>query len=530
MKIQSQHLLKPITIAGLVMSNQVFISSTQKPAQRPNILFIAVDDLKPELGCYGNSLIKTPNIDRLAARGTVFMKNYCQQAVSGPTRASLMTGKRPDYTKVWDLKTKMRDINPDILSIPQYFMQQGYITAGIGKIYDYRCIDDKMDEPSWSLPYYDIPSQYYFNNQKTILGYYQNPETRNSAQKYIDEAVARGLNPNEARQYAVKNVRPSSECMDLPDNAYNDGAMADRAKEILTSLTKENKPFFFAVGFARPHLPFVAPRKYWDLYDRNEMPLAQFTEHAKNSPEMAYHNSGELREYTDIPPLTSFSDIKSNHIRLPEEKQKELIHGYYASVSYIDAQIGKIIKLLDSLRLSENTIIVLWGDHGWHLGDHDLWCKHTNFEQAARAPLLISDPDIKPGVTQSLSEFVDIFPTLCDLAGLTTPEGLDGKSLVPLMKNTDLSVKEYAVSQYPRGDKMGYSIRTGQYRLTWWMEDGFRSYLPFKNELIMEKELYDYEKDPLETINVANDKKYNNILREVDKMMVQFFASHYLSN
>ena len=525
MKFSSKRFLRPITLAGLAMSSTMPFCNAQVPLQKPNILFIAVDDLKPELGCYGNKLIKTPNIDRIAARGTVFMQNYCQQAVSGPTRASLMTGKRPDYTKVWDLQTKMRDINPDILSIPQYFAKNGYVTAGIGKIFDYRCVDNDMDKPSWSVPYYDVPSRYYFNNQPTILGYYQDAETRALAQKYMEEATAKGLKAQEAREYVVKFVRPSVECMDLPDNAYNDGAMTDRVKEILAGLSGEKQPFFLAVGFARPHLPFVAPEKYWDLYKLDEMPLAQFREHAKNSPELAYHNSGELRTYTDIPSLASFTDVKLNHIGLPVEKQKELIHGYYASVSYVDAQVGKILNALDSLGLTENTIIILWGDHGWHLGDHDLWCKHTNFEQAARAPLLISAPGIIPGKTKSVSEFVDIFPTLCDLSGLKTPDALDGTSLVPVMKNPGSSVKEFAVSQYPHAGKMGYSIRTSQYRLTWWMQNGFRSDSHFTNDLIVERELYDYKKDPLETVNVVNDKKYKEIAEELGKTMAGFFES-----
>ncbi len=497
----------------------------QSPAGSPNILFIAADDLKPILGCYGDPLIKTPNIDRLAARGTVFLQNYCQQAVCGPTRASLMTGKRPDYTKVWDLKTKMRDINPEILTLPQYLAQQGYVTAGIGKLYDPRCIDNARDQdkPSWSLPYFDIPEQSYFKNQPPVLGYYQDPATRTSVQKHEAEARAKGLKQKQARDYVADLVKPSVENMDLPDNAYKDGAMADRAVEILGRLAKDRKRFFLAVGFARPHLPFVAPKKYWDLYRRDEVPLAKFQEHARNSPELAYHNSGELRAYTDIPALASFTDIKMNGIRLPIEKQRELIHGYYAAVSYVDAQVGKLLDALATQGVSQNTIVVLWGDHGWHLGDHDLWCKHTNFEQAARAPLLISAPGLAAGKTRSLSEFVDIFPTLCDLAGVKIPQGLDGRSLVPLMKNPAAEVKDYAVSQYPHEGKMGYSIRTARYRLTWWMANGFRSNRPFTKGAIVAKELYDYEQDPLETVNVVADRQYEVATAALEEKMATFF-------
>ena len=509
----------PIKNVNLVLisllSMPAFAQESRPKQTRPNILFIAVDDMKPVLGCYGDQFAKTPNIDRLAKRATVFMSNYCQQAVSGPTRASLMTGKRPDYTQVWDLQTRMRDINPSILAMPQYFAQQGYETAGIGKIYDSRCVDNAADKPSWSIPFYNVPYPF--------MWYYQNQQTLKEGQKYYQEALAKGMNDKDARAYAYKFIFLSTECIDVPDDVYHDGKVANRSREILTGLAKDKKPFFFATGFNLPHLPFCCPKKYWDLYKREEVPLAKFQEHAKNSPELAYTNSGELRTYTDIPPLASFTDLKVNRIGLPVEKQRELIHGYYACTSYIDAQVGKLLKTLDSLGLSDNTIIVLWGDHGWHLGDHDLWNKHTNFENAARAPLLISAPGIPAGKATSISEFVDIFPTLCDLSGLQIPEKLDGKSLVPMMKDHNATVKDYAVSQYPHQGKMGYSIRTKSYRLTWWMKNGFVSTKPFSKDLIVAKELYDYDKDPLETINVVDEKAYTTINKDLESKMISYF-------
>jgi arylsulfatase A-like enzyme len=502
------------------------LRAENKKNQKPNILFIAVDDLKPELGCYGNSLIKTPNIDRLAQKGTVFLLNYCQQAVCAPTRASLMTGKRPDYTKVWDLKTQMRDMNPDILTLPQYLIEKGYKTLGIGKIYDFRSVDKYQDKPSWSVPYLTIEGKYYYKGQTPVLNYYQLSETREQVEEYLALAKRMGLEGSKAIPFAQQYIKPSIECADVPDNAYADGAMTNKVIEVLNSLSKEEKPFFFAVGFQRPHLPFVSPKKYWNMYKRDEMPLASFQEHAKNSLELAYHNSGELRSYTDIPPLASFTDVKVNRIGLPAEKQRELIHGYYAAVSYIDAQIGRILDKLNSLGLSDNTIIVLWGDHGWHLGDHDLWCKHSNFENATRAPLLISSPGIDAGETTSPSEFIDIFPTLCDLIGIPEPDDIDGKNLVPLMKKPEASVKEFSVSQFPRGNKvMGYSIRTKQYRLTYWMKNDYRSNQPFSPDLVTAKELYDYYKDPLETANVVNDKDYKDISDDLQDRIIAFFKS-----
>jgi len=520
-------LLKYLAVS-LTLCISISTTQAQTKAKPQNVLFIAVDDLKPVLGCYGDKLIKTPNIDNLAAKGTVFMQNYCQQAVCGPTRASLMTGKRPDYTKVWDLKTKMRDINPNILTIPQYFAQQGYSTSAIGKIYDPRCVDNKkdLDKPSWTVPYYKVDDRYFYKGQSPVLYYYQSDEAKRLSEKLKVVAMASGKKPGDINESSeAAQYKPSIECLDLPDNAYNDGAQTDKVLELLTDLSKNTQPFFFAVGFARPHLPFVSPKKYWDLYKREEMPLAKFQEHAKNSPELAYTNSGELRAYTDIPPLASFTDMKDNHIGLDKSKQKELIHGYYASVSYIDAQIGRILAKLDELGMRENTIIVLWGDHGWHLGDHDLWCKHTNFENAAKAPLIISSPKFNTGKTSSPTEFVDIFPTLCDLAGLEMPKNLDGKSLTPLMLNPAAKVKDYSVSQYPHEGKMGYSIRTSKYRMTWWMEKGFRSNNSFNSNMILEKELYDYEKDPLETVNMIDEKPYKQISKDLDKKMLDYFES-----
>lgn len=504
----------------------------------PNVLFIAVDDLKPVLGCYGDKLVKTPNIDKLAKRGTVFMQNYCQQAVSGPTRASLMTGMRPDYTGIWDLKTKMRDVNPEILSLPQYFISKGYQTAGIGKIYDPRCVDEELDKPSWSIPYFKNSDQYISLITGKPESGYQIPATKVLAKKYREEGQAKGLKGKDLNDYIGKYIKPSVECADVPDNAYNDGANALYAKELLAKFSKSGKPFFFAVGFSKPHLPFVAPKKYWDLYKRDEMPLAPFQKKALNGPEIGYHTAAELYAYSDIPEISSFSDQKVG-LEIPVAKQKELIHGYYAATSYTDAQIGILMNALDSLGLSKNTIIVLWGDHGWHLGDHNLWCKHTNFEQATHAPLLIASPAIKPSITKSQSEFIDIFPTLCDLAGLTIPSHLDGKSLVPVMKDPKAAVKEFSISQYPRpqnklesgrlgwsdGEFMGYSLRTGQYRYTVWLKDTFRTRKTFSNDLVVATELYDYVKDPNETVNVVNDPGYIGVTKELNGKMIEFFRS-----
>lgn len=524
---------------SLLISSCFSLSLLAQERTKPNILFIAVDDLKPVLGCYGDTQVKTPNIDRLASQGTIFMSNYVQQAVCGPTRASLMTGKRPDYTQVWDLKTRMRDINPTILSLPQYLIQQGYSTQGIGKVYDSRCVDKDFDKPSWSVPYYKVSNKYYGVYGEPAEGRYQLPETKVLAEKYIQEALASGKTKEEANDYVQTKIKPSVEMADVPDYAYTDGANVLKAIDILKQLKNSTQPFFLAVGLSKPHLPFVAPKKYWDLYKREEMPLAPFQDETKNAVAVAYHNAGELRGYTDIPPLVSFTDQKPYGVTLPPDKQRELIHGYYAATSYMDANVGKLMQALDSLGLSTNTIIVLWGDHGWHLGDHNLWCKHTNFEQATRAPLIIAAPGVAPSVTRSLTEHIDIFPTLCELAGVEVPQTLDGKSLVPLMKNPSQKIKEFSVSQYPRSsataenerlgyadpNAMGYSIRTPQYRYTMWMANGFRSTMPFDKKLVLGIELYDYKNDPLETVNVAAEKKYAAVAAEMNTKLLSFFKS-----
>jgi len=521
----------------VVISNAII--AQRKPTSKPNILFIAVDDLKPLLGCYGNTMVKTPNIDRLAKMATVFNKNYCQQAICGPTRASLMTGSRPDATKIWNLTTQMRDVNPDILTLPQYLISQGYTTSGIGKIYHPSSAIKGVDPVSWSIPYLkskqsDFPAEI----GEPANGQYQLPETK---AKMTPDIIAERKQQNKdlaANDENPKSIKgPSTECIDVPDNAYQDGVNALLAKDQIIALSKSDKPFFMAVGFSKPHLPFVAPKKYWDLYKREDMPIASFQEHSKNGPLIAYHQSGELRNYLDIPEFTTLP-ADSLRIGLQLEKQRELIHGYHAAISYMDAQVGILLNTLESLGTLDNTIIVLWGDHGWHLGDHDLWHKHTNFEEATRAPLIIAGPGIKSGKTNSLTEFVDVFPTICDLAGVAIPKNLDGKSLKPLMLNNKAKGKEYAISQYPRKLKkaemaklgytdakmMGYSLRTDQYRYTIWMNN-FNSKEAFNESQVYASEMYDYVKDPLEKVNVVNDKNYTSISASLKSKMVAFFKS-----
>lgn len=497
------------TVPVVTLSLLPGISFGSQPREGRNILFIAVDDLKPLLGAYGDPRAVTPNIDRLARRGTLFTHAYCQQAVSGPSRASLLTGLCPDRTGVWDLKTLIRSVHPDATTLPQHLRNNGYETYGIGKIYDPRSVDKMQDQASWSLPYASFEAYYNPEYDQPLYSYYQLPETRESMIRLEKELLAQGLKPAAARNAVLEKIKPSTECVDLPDDAYPDGAIANGAVEFIEHCDK-SKRYFWAVGFKRPHLPFCAPKKYWDLYDRAEIPLATFRRKAQDSPQLAYHNCGELVSYTDIPALITFSDI--DNAILDDDKARELIHGYYAAVSYVDAQVGRLLDALERSGQLDNTVIVFWGDHGWHLGDHGLWNKHTNFEQATHAPLIICDPSLEPSTVTTPVEFLDIFPTLCEAVSIAAPEHLDGKSLLGLMRGAEPSANTYAASQFPRGKVMGYTLRNERYRYTVWVDWKNRTTDP---ETIVAEELYDYKKDPDETRNLVKDKSYAAALQQM---------------
>lgn len=423
-------------------------------AAPPNVLLICVDDLKPTLGCYGDLLVQTPNIDRLAADGVLFERAYCNQAVCAPSRNSLLTGLRPQSLGIYDLATFFRRAAPDAVTLPQFFKQHGYRTAGMGKIYHVGH-GNKNDKRSWSEPFVNTPGMIY----------------RMSLAKSSDGR--RG---------------PAFEAADVPDSEYTAGQLGDLAVERLQKLSSESEhTFLLAVGFHRPHLPFNSPKKYWDLYDRSDFALPERRTPPDGAPSYAPTNWGELRKYGNIPQQGQMSD----------ELQLELIHGYYAAVSYVDAQVGRILDTLHDTGFDENTIIILWGDHGWHLGDHGQWCKHTNYEQATRIPLIIAGPGVNTGVAaDSLVETVDIYPTLCEVAGLPVPEGIDGQSFKSVLEDPSTVVRESAVQVYPRGKRIGQTVRTARYRLVEWkLPNGPAEY-----------ELYDYQEDPDETVNLAAER------------------------
>ena len=489
------------------------VRAAEPAAQRPNVLFIVVDDLRPELGCYGKNYIKSPNIDGLAKAGVVFNRAYCQQAVCSPSRSSVLTGTRPDTTQVWDLVTHFRVALPDVVTLGQQFKNNGYFVQGMGKIYH-----GGLDDPAtWSVPWQTPKAPVYALPEDIALAGGQNAEpvdedgsdnTGADPKSYSlpktnasDKSTVASGNANQKKAKAGKKATAGSkansrgpiyECADVPDNTFEDGKVADLAVKTLGEISKKSEPFFLAVGFRKPHLPWVAPKKYWDLYDPATIALAPNPYLPKDAPVYAINpNDGEPRSYKGIPP--------SGHV--PDELARNLKQAYFAGVSYSDAQIGRVLAELDRLGLSKNTIVILWGDHGWKLGEHDAWGKHTNVENDTNAPLILSVPGMKNAGAHSdaLVEFVDMYPTLCDLAGLPLPSHLEGTSLKPLLNDPQIPWKSAAFSQYPRnqmGGLMGYSMRTDRYRFTVWVGRADHT----KVEAI---ELYDHQVDPQENVNIA---------------------------
>jgi iduronate 2-sulfatase len=460
------------------------LASSLHAAGKPNVLLICVDDLKPLLGCYGDKTVQSPNIDRLAARGLLFERAYCNQAVCAPSRNALLTGLRPQSLGIYDLATNFRKAVPDAITLPQHFKNNGYRTEALGKIFHVGH-GNSEDPTSWSVPHFPAKS----------IGY---ALKENQAELTREGALFENKSPAKLPRGAAY------EKADVPDNTYGDGKIADEAiKRLQAAKDKPNEPFFLAVGFLKPHLPFCAPKKYWDLYDRSSFKLADLKEPPKGAPVYAPQFGGELRNYKDIPAKGP----------LPDDLQRTLIHGYHACVSYMDAQLGRVLDELDKTGLAKNTIVVFWGDHGWHLGDHGMWCKHTNYEQAARIPFVVVAPGSKGGVkTAALVESVDVYPTLCELAGLPVVKGLDGASFASVLKDPATRTKDAIIHVYPRGDRVGRAIRTARHRLVEWKKPG----APADSA---EYELYDYDADPAETKNLAAEQP--RIVAELQTMLAK---------
>ena len=447
----------------------------------PNILLLLVDDLKPALGCYGDPYAKTPHLDQLAARGLRFDLAYCNQAVCAPSRFTLMLGAHSTATGLYGLGHKLRRSMPEAVTMPQFFAQHGYHTESMGKIFHIGH-GNEGDPESFSVPHFHDKVIEYLDPSSTEGGKLTREEAYFTNQK-LDQirSLPRGA---------------AFEATNSHDEDYADGRVAAEAIKRLRAAKTRKGPFFMAVGFVRPHLPFSAPQRYWDLHDPSKFPLSPFPDHPKGSPGIAHKRAGEIAMYSPVP-------LKNEDYT--EKLKRQLVHGYYASVSYMDAQIGKVMTELDRLRLDSNTIVVLWGDHGFHLGDLGIWTKHTNYEQANRIPLVIVAPGVtaKGDSTRQLAESVDLFPTLAELSGLPQPEvpqPMSGKSLLPVLKDPKLRVRDHAFHCYPRrGGVIGRAIRTERYRMVEWKKPG----APAKTAQF---ELYDYEESSVEQLNLAKER------------------------
>lgn len=442
-----------------------------RAAEPLNVLFIAVDDLRPQLHCYGDPVAITPNLDGLAARGTLFGRAYCQEAVCNPSRQSLLTGKKPDSIGVWDLHTRFRDTSPGTVPLPEYFKQHGYFTRSFGKIYH----DGIPDPESWS-----VPSEF--------------GET--AMPKREDYRLPENRTPHKGGKAAA------TEFADAPEDEYPDGRVAKGAVAALKKLAANPKhqPFFLAVGIRKPHLPFTAPKHYWDLYDKVTIPAITQPGPPEGAPAIALHDSEELRGYSDQPDIGPWSPDQVATLR----------RGYYAAASFADAQIGRVLTALDRTGLAKNTIIVLWGDHGYHLGELGLWAKTTNYEADTRVPLIMVTPDGRPhGVrTDSFVELMDIYPTLVELCGLPPQPANEGHSFAALLGHPGVPGRDVAFSQFPRPwrhgaktdlpENMGYAVRDRDYRYVEWRN--------FETGKVVARELYHYEGDEMfEHVNLMGD-------------------------
>lgn len=500
---------------------------TAHAEERPNVLFIAIDDLRPELGCYGSEIAITPNLDKLAGDGLLFNRAYCQEAICGPSRASLMSGLRPDSNGVVENSANLREKSPDVVTLSQHFIANGYEAVQIGKIYHNLAHSDP--EYSWSREPAKI-------DLKKPFYPYALPENR-AIQKKNKEILEAKYGVGIARTGLVQG--PAYEAADVPDAAYRDGYNVHVAIETMKEMLKnDNKPFFMGLGFYKPHLDLIAPQKYWDMYDPNDIELATQLTGPEGGSKMGLHASFELRVRDGIP--------KNGPIG--PELSRTLKHAYLACVSYIDAQIGIMMDALDDAGIRDNTIVIVWGDHGWHLGDMGVWCKATNYEIATRVPMMIWTPDMPRGsrgkTTEALVELVDMYPTLCEIAGVEKPSHLEGHSFKPLLENPEREWEQAAFSQFPtpalrewaanplskgmretffgpliedveagiieqqkeKWDRelfekymMGYTMRTDRYRIVLWKD------IRDPNAEPIDIELYDHKVDPNETKNVADE-------------------------
>ncbi|VGO12605.1 Arylsulfatase [Pontiella desulfatans] len=447
-------------------------------AKKLNVLFVIVDDLRPLISCQGDPIAKTPSLDKLAADGMVFERAYAQYPICGPSRGSFMSGMRPDTTGLMGNNTPFHNVLNEELTLNRYFMQQGYAVFGAGKVYHNSIGDD------WSEPYF-----------KSEWLDHVKPENKRKADIFFTPKS--------------EGLPPSIEAEDVGDDAYCDGQAAAASEKWIAQAAKDGKPFMMVTGFRKPHLPWCAPKKYWDLYERSAMPVAANRYHPIGAPEIALKHYGELFGYGDIP----------NGTPLTDELIRQSMHGYYACVSYADAQLGRVLDALKKAGVYDNTIIVLCGDNGYHHGNNGVWTKGVCWETTNHVPLLLKVPGAKKGQrSDALVELLDIYPTLCRTAGLPVPKHCEGKSLLPLVEHPKQEWNGFSASQFRKGKIIARSIRTDRYRFTLW-EKGRGN--------VVGTELYDYEKDPQGNVNLAASPENKHLVEKFTKLHQSEWPSEY---
>ncbi|MFT4586180.1 MAG: iduronate 2-sulfatase [Candidatus Binatia bacterium] len=459
-----------LSTLACVVALLLSIAASAGAEKRPNVLFIAIDDLANALGCYGDPVARTPNLDRLAAKGVRFDRAYCQLPLCNPTRASVMTGLRPDTIRVYDLDRHFREEQPNAVTLSELFRKNGYFAGRVGKIYHYNVprgigTDGLDDKPSWDQVV--------------------NPKGRDTEEEFLI---------TNAEPHRKVSAALSWLAAEGTDEEQTDGMIATEAIKLMKA--KQDDPFFLGVGFFRPHTPFVAPKKYFDMYPMEQIKLPV----------------APANDRSDIPPHAFAHNCPIPHYGLDELTVRTALRAYYACVSFVDAQVGRLLAAVDELGLAENTIVVVWSDHGYHLGEHEgAWQKRTLFEESARAPLIVYAPSAKGNgkACERVVEFVDIYPTVAGLAGLTPPGNLPGRDLAPLLTNPKRKWKSSAITQVLRPGfgipVMGRSIRTEQWRYSEW------------NEGQAGVELYDHRNDPHEFTNLALDPEFKTVIEKLRK-------------
>lgn len=447
-------------------------------SDRPNLLMICVDDLRPLMRCYGHEQMHTPAFDRLAESGVLFEKAFCQVPVCGASRASLLTGIRPTPQRFLEASTWVDEDAPDVPTLIEHLRDHGYITVGNHKVFHHAG---------------DRRGAWHAHNDG--LGQFPGPYHTDAANRLGAAGQARAMEAGHRRP----KRGPATECADIPDTAQQDGVCAEWAIRQLHGLVRRDQPFALCYGSVNVHLPFKAPKRYWDLYDRDALPLPGHQEPPTDVPPAALHNYGELRNYGDIPDDGPVDDASA----------RQLVHGYRAGVSYLDAQVGKLLDTLDELGVADNTIVVLWVDHGFNLGEHGLWCKHCLYETSLHVPLIIRAPGRTAGTSvRTVVENLDVYPTVCELLGLAQPAHLKGRTLTPLIDDPAAPRDAYAVSRFRNGD----SIRTQRYRY---------SQLQDEQGNPAGCTLFDLEADPGETRNLADDPSHAEVARDLHQRLKQ---------